>query len=492
MQNTISYSEGRRTLAKNKRSGTIVLLMEAIEGGSKVSWNHLDVASAVQRSAGHTVEAHTDRGGSRYVLEVSDPADAEKLKQITELSGGFKVRVGAHPTLNKIRCVISSVDIINESEQILKEHFATQGVVDVHRICKGSGEGKVNTSSVVLTFEGTSFPETVKFGLLSIRTRAYYALPLQCYNCYGYGHGRAGCKNKTRCRVCSGVHPVAEKCGAKAFCSNCRGNHQPTNRRCPTYVKEADILRIKTNLGVSFGDAKKVYSDERSGKSYAAVAAGTAPVDSGKGQQVPLFSSQGKKKKKAKQGAAKSNPKGKGTDGAPSAKGAKAGKKGTTQCKSTGVGASPPAGLTQVASATKSGKATGREGKVLTQEVGTDPLPDAETPTDKDKQLLEKLVESLRKEVALGKGKIKQLKESKTRLEMECASLVGQLERVGVNLDSSESEVTAPVTRRKRKQTAGLEDTRGKKSRKKGENSAPSPPIDSVSERESDAVAGKK
>lgn len=119
-------------------------------------------------------------------------------------------------------------------------------------------------------------------------------------------------------------------------------------------------------------------------------------------------------------------------------------------------------------------------------------MPDAETPTDKDKQLLEKLVESLRKEVALGKGKIKQLKESKTRLEMECASLVGQLERVGVNLDSSESEVTAPVTRRKRKQTAGLEDTRGKKSRKKGENSAPSPPIDSVSERESDAVAGKK
>ncbi|XP_065092161.1 uncharacterized protein LOC135713003 [Ochlerotatus camptorhynchus] len=173
----------------------------------------------------------------------------------------------------------------------------------------------------------------------------------------------------------------------------------------------------------------------------------------------------GKKKNKAKQGAAKSNPQGKGTDGAPSAKGAKAGKKGTTQCKSTGVGASPPAGLTQVA--TKSGKTTGREGKVLTQEVGTDPLPDAETPTDKDKQLLEKLVESLRKEVALDKGKIKQLKESKTRLEMECASLVGQLERVGVNLDSDESEATAPVTRRKRKQTAGLEDTRGKKSRKK-------------------------
>lgn len=46
----------------------IVLLIEAIEGEQSVAWDHLEMASTVQRS----VDAHTERGGTMYVFEDSD------------------------------------------------------------------------------------------------------------------------------------------------------------------------------------------------------------------------------------------------------------------------------------------------------------------------------------------------------------------------------------------------------------------------------------
>lgn len=482
MAQNISCSEGTRTLAKTNREGWTVLLMEAVQGGETVQWDHLAVSSTVERSAQHAVEAYTDKGGSRYVLEVSNPVDVAALKQITELAGGFKVRVGPHPSLNTVRCVISTADIAKVSEQTLKEHFATQGVVDVHRICKGNGKDKVSTTSVVLTCEGKTFPETVKFGLLRIRTRAYYELPLQCYNCYGYGHSRAKCKNKTRCRVCSGEHEIAAKCGRKAFCSNCRGNHQPTNRKCSTYVKEVGILRLKTDLGVPYRDAKKVYIKEKCGRTHAQVVVGGTSADTAKSQPASSFSKKPRKKKKGK--AKKSVPQGKGSGGASASElaskettGTNTGNKQTPKTKSTAVGSSPPAGVSRVEVLDM--MAVGREGVVSPGAGGTDPLPDATTPVDAmELKLLRKQVDSLIKDVAKLKSRNRALTEAKTRVEFECAGYLGQLQRAGLVSESSEVDLTTgkPFTR-KRKLDA-LEATKSGKNRKKGDDAETSPPVD--------------
>lgn len=509
----IAVSEGRRTLAKTKRLGLTVLLMEAVEGEQGVPWDHLDVASTVQRFAGQAVEAYTEKSGSRYVFEVSDPADAIKLKQITQLTSGRMVRVIPHPVHNQVRCVVSNPDIYHVSEQILKEQFAAQGVVDVHRICKGNGTAKAKTSSVVLTFEGTSFPANVKFGLLRIQTRPYYSLPLQCYNCYGYGHGKTGCKNKTRCRVCSGVHDIATKCRAKAFCSNCRGNHQPMDRKCPTYVKEAAVLKLRTDNGVSYRDAKKAHNTESHGKkSYAQVAKETpaaAPLE----QQVPSTSASQKKRAsstsasqrrrikakeakaaKAAKAAAKPVPKTGGPGGVSTPKVANAGGKEVRHTRTIGVGTGPPASLAPMRNA--SGKTDGGKDAVPTRAVGTDPMPDTEISSpDTERQLRLEKVESLIREVTRLKEKYRNLKETlrekKSREEPEyLATPVEQPieEIVSVVIGSSEDDVSAPLTRRKRKMIAEAETTKSVKSRKKGEPPRYSPPGTSILDRESDAA----
>lgn len=59
---------------------------------------------------------------------------------------------------------------------MLKEQLGSEGVVGIQRICKSRGNDKVENTSVELTCEGTNFPETVKFGLLRIMTRATFAV----------------------------------------------------------------------------------------------------------------------------------------------------------------------------------------------------------------------------------------------------------------------------------------------------------------------------
>lgn len=468
--------EGTRTLSKQSReTGATVLLMEKATGSIETAWDHISVATTVQQIAGPTVEAYTEKGGSRYVLEVKDPNAVEKLLKVTKLVGGVEVKVSRHPTFNTSRCVISSSDISGVPDAVLKEQMASQGVVDVQRICKGRGNDKVGTTSVILTCEGTDFPETVKFGLLRIRTRAYYPLPLQCYNCYGYGHGKKDCKGKTRCRVCSGVHAIGDKCEAKAFCSNCRGNHQPTNRKCPTYVKEAGILKLRTDLGVSFRDARKVYNNEKKGKSYADVARTTPAVPS---QQLKASNPKGKTVQKKKQKVKKPKPKSKGKGGTASSAEAGAGKKR----KAAKPAVNPPASAVS--------KTIGREVEVVTRAekcVGTEPLPDADTPAEcLEKQLLQQQVECLTNEITLLKSKCLQFQETIYRIEKDRKALMGQLAKAGA-VYTSDSESGPPLTRNKRKCTV-LEGDRTGKSRKKGPGAGSI--LQSVPECESEAATG--
>lgn len=454
--------------------------MEAAVGSEGVAWDHLAVAETVQQIAGPTVNARLERDGTRYVLEVSDPDKAAKLKQVTVLSNGVKVRVCSHPVFNQVRCVISRKEIINVPERTLREQLAAQGVVAVKRICKGSGSEKVGTSSIILTFDGTSFPETVKYGLLIFATRPYYPKPLQCYNCYGFGHSRKGCKTKTRCRVCSGTHATEGKCRAKAFCSNCRGNHQPDYRKCPTYKREAGVLKLQTDLGVTFREAKQIWNSENTegGKSYAAIVK-TTPT-------VPSRSQASDPRKPQQKKAAKSPPnKSVGGDGAKSSKGPTVGKKrkAPKTTKKVGGGVNPPVN--------EGRKNAGREGKVRKHAnkcVGTDPLPDAASPAKcEEKQLLQQQVESFSVEIAQLKEKYAEALKTIDRLEKVCKRLSGQLEKASE--PTLEVESGPPLTRRKRKLT-GLDTVPSGKSRKK-EGSGTDPPLALVPDCESDAATGQ-
>jgi hypothetical protein len=64
--------------------------------------------------------------------------------------------------------------------------------------------------------------------------------PLQCKNCFTYGHSTKNCSINLSCRQCFSSNcptPSNEKC-TNAKCTNCMENHLPSERsKCPTYIK---------------------------------------------------------------------------------------------------------------------------------------------------------------------------------------------------------------------------------------------------------------
>lgn len=65
---------------------------------------------------------------------------------------------------------------------------------------------------------------------------------------------------------------MKKDCKKDSYCRNCKGNHAPISRKCPIHLKEADITKIKVDLGISFVEARREYENKPGNKSYSNVA----------------------------------------------------------------------------------------------------------------------------------------------------------------------------------------------------------------------------
>ncbi|KAF8574603.1 hypothetical protein K439DRAFT_1371965, partial [Ramaria rubella] len=67
-------------------------------------------------------------------------------------------------------------------------------------------------------------------------TVKFICYPLQCYNCYCFGHFTQSYKSTTTCGFCSQDHPTRDcKCPSNThLCTLCSGPHATTTPECKT------------------------------------------------------------------------------------------------------------------------------------------------------------------------------------------------------------------------------------------------------------------
>ncbi|MPC64049.1 hypothetical protein E2C01_058158 [Portunus trituberculatus] len=110
---------------------------------------------------------------------------------------------------------------------------------------------------VLLTFFGSSLPDCVYIGSINLRVRRFVSRPLQCFSCYGYGHGKSSCKEASRCDNCSALNSHSEEhCNSATYCFHFCDAHQVRSRQCPRYRLEEDILLLANNQFISLGSAR--------------------------------------------------------------------------------------------------------------------------------------------------------------------------------------------------------------------------------------------
>ncbi|XP_055605029.1 uncharacterized protein LOC129753256 [Uranotaenia lowii] len=234
------------------------LLMKPANANTKLPSNPFIIAKSIDAAAGRIDGANAIDAGKNYLLRVRNPKQSEKLQQLNKLIDGTPVTVQIHPTLNTCQCVVTCREVSDLSDDDLAKALEDEGVIKAYRFVKKFQGKSFPSDSIVLTIRGTAPPTHIRFGYLRIATRPYYSRPMLCQNCGNFGHTKAKCTNETICQVC-GESPSHTDCTNQPHCNNCGGPHPTTNRSCPINKQEQEIIRIRTDLGISHSEATRQF-----------------------------------------------------------------------------------------------------------------------------------------------------------------------------------------------------------------------------------------
>ena len=188
-----------------------------------------------------------------------------------------------HRTLNSSKGVIKDhyKDLYDMTDEKILDELRDQGVTDVSRfILKKDGES-IKTNTLFVTFNTPTPPQKLKIGYYIVRVKLYIPNPLRCFQCQKFGHSKRFCKNQIACWKCGSEGHDGSDCTAETTrCLNCKGDHCASSKSCPIWIQEKDIQRIKTERGLSYGDARRLVTSSSSSASSSAAPSYASAVKS--------------------------------------------------------------------------------------------------------------------------------------------------------------------------------------------------------------------
>lgn len=202
----------------------------------------------------HIKDIIKQKDGS-VLLSTLNETGNNKISKATKFID-LDIEVTEHKKLNNSQGIIYCRDLNGMEKEVIQEELKDQGVCDVYIMNKMYNNIRRPNGLYILTFNTTSTPQYIKIGYSAIEVRTYIPNPLRCMNCQLFGHSKNNCtSDKALCGICSDELPH-NVCEIKK-CLNCKGEHESFSRKCPVYMEEAEIMRIKTLERISFSEARR-------------------------------------------------------------------------------------------------------------------------------------------------------------------------------------------------------------------------------------------
>src|SRR5271163_1589649 len=165
-------------------------------------------------------------------------------------------------------------------EKELVSELSTQAVTAVKQIYITKDGIKKKTNTMILAFNQTNLPKSIKAGYMNIRVQQFYPRPLRCFKCQHFGHHQTHCKHAALCARCGQAEHGENPCSGPLSCVNCKGNHSSFDKSCPKWIKETEVMKVKVNANLSFPEARKVVETRNNlpsaGLSYSTAAKSTS------------------------------------------------------------------------------------------------------------------------------------------------------------------------------------------------------------------------
>ncbi|XP_043464554.1 uncharacterized protein LOC122499991 [Leptopilina heterotoma] len=225
----------------NKGNCPVFLQRDPKSNDASKDLNHVSVGKIIHNLyPGKVVGIYpSGRGKVRVIMNggraanqiVSDPTLKSK-GLIAIIPSSF---VTCQGIINNIGLDISTEEIL-ENAEIIGNYGKDCKIINALRFNRRKIDEK-NTvtfepsTTVLLTFQGTTIPERVSIYKGSSPVRPYIPDPRMCMNCLRFGHIAKHCRSKTRCQQCGGSAPHNDdtnpctNASGPPRCANCNGPH---------------------------------------------------------------------------------------------------------------------------------------------------------------------------------------------------------------------------------------------------------------------------
>ena len=273
-----SDSENDNDINYDNKTWSRFLVIESADEGELAKLSPFAVSKGINGLAGEPKTLKRLRSGA-YMVEVTRKAHADNLLK-SKLLAMVPINVSPHRSLNSKKGVLWCRELDTVSLTEIKEELASQQVTEVKRISVTRAGKKENIHTYILTFGTSDLPTKIKVGYLSVPIKPCIPNPLRCFRCQRFGHHRDQCKSPEVCGKCGNTDHSKEHCEVDPACVNCKGKHEASSKNCPSWKKEKEISRIKTERNLPYPQARKVYESlitPAPEKSFAAAVAQGAP-----------------------------------------------------------------------------------------------------------------------------------------------------------------------------------------------------------------------
>jgi hypothetical protein len=177
----------------------------------------------------------------------STPPTSKRLYNLCD------IKVHRMDTMNQEQGTIFSRNMITEKEEDILEALKTYRCTKVERM-EAFRDGQRWPNGIhILSFATRELPDNVLGGFERYSVKRFYPNPLRCRICCQFGHTKNWCRKNIR-------YLGTGMCLSPKKCVNCNppdDNHCSYDRDCQVRVAEMAVIRIKTDLDISYGIARK-------------------------------------------------------------------------------------------------------------------------------------------------------------------------------------------------------------------------------------------